>query len=216
MTKSIIFCRRISLSPIATITPSYSFRRSNNVLVLPTTGQCLRRLIAGHWSSNISTWFHPHISAVSATTFACPPAPKIAIFLEELVPPVNFDIVTSPLALIPSRAKTFFTVRMIILRSSQNEWLSTYQTSYSNFWSQLMALRPLTCAHPVIPGLTKWRRDCTGLYRGRYSTRRGLGPTKLISPFNTFTRPGNSSKLLDRKKVPKDVMRSESGREFPF
>jgi len=39
-----------------------------------------------------------------------------------------------------------------ILISKNSDTLATYHTSYSNFCSQLMALRPLICAHPVMPG----------------------------------------------------------------
>ncbi|MDY7074159.1 hypothetical protein PshuTeo2_43360 [Pseudomonas hunanensis] len=57
--------------------------------------------------------------------------------------PVNFDMVTSPLALIPSFFTTFLTVKAIILMSSQSERFSTYQTSSSNFSGQPNAFRPL-------------------------------------------------------------------------
>src|SRR5690606_32285356 len=43
--------------------------------------------------------------------------------------PVNFGMVASPSALIPSRTTTFLTVRKRILISSQRDLLSTYQTS---------------------------------------------------------------------------------------
>src|SRR5450755_902260 len=54
----------------------------------------------------------------------------------------------------PSRRSTCLTVRARILRSSEKLRCSTYQTSYSNFACQDKLLRPWTCAHPVIPGLT--------------------------------------------------------------
>src|SRR5690554_3039451 len=73
--------------------------------------------------------------------------------------PVNLAMVASPSALMPSRTNTFFTVRNRILISNHRERLSTYHTSSLNFSSQLSELRPFTCAHPVTPGRTSWRRD---------------------------------------------------------
>src|SRR5690625_1552785 len=81
--------------------------------------------------------------------------------------PMNSGIVASPSALIPSRRRTFQAVSQRIFRSSQNDRLSTYQTSRRNFSSQEMALRPFTCAQPVIPGRTSWRRACSGEYLSR-------------------------------------------------
>ena len=43
------------------------------------------------------------------------------------------------------------------MSSHRLRW-STYQTSSANLSSQLMALRPLTCAQPVTPGRTSCRR----------------------------------------------------------
>ncbi len=57
--------------------------------------------------------------------------------------PVNFDMVASPLALIPSFFITFLMVKATILMSSQIERFSTYQTSSSNFSGQPNAFRPL-------------------------------------------------------------------------
>ena len=54
-------------------------------------------------------------------------------------------------------------VRRRIFRSSHRLRWSTYQRSNANFCSQLRLLRPLICTHPVIPGLTKWRRFCSGV-----------------------------------------------------
>src|SRR5690606_36100525 len=74
---------------------------------------------------------------------------------------------------------------------------------------------PLTCAQPVIPGFTSCRRYCSGVYKGKYSIRSGLGPTRLISPFSTFHKPGSSSKLDERNREPNLVNRSESGSKLP-
>src|SRR5690554_4666409 len=129
--------------------------------------------------------------------------------------PVNLAMVASPSALIPSRTNTFFTVRNRILISNHSERLSTYHTSSLNFSSQLSELRPFTCAQPVTPGRTSWRRYCSALYNGRYSISNGRGPTKLISPFSTFHNSGSSSKLVERNQLPKGVKRSESGSGLP-
>ncbi len=129
--------------------------------------------------------------------------------------PVNLDIVASPDALIPSRTMTLRTVSHRIFRSTQKDRLSTYQTSNANLSSQLSALRPFTCAHPVTPGRISWRRACSGEYKGRYSINSGRGPTKLISPLSTFHNSGSSSKLVDRKNFPNPVRRSASGRSSP-
>ncbi len=125
---------------------------------------------------------------------------------------MNSSIVACPGWLIPSRFRIFPIVMAIILMSSHNDWWSTYHTSSRNFSSQLMALRPLTWAQPVIPGRTSWRRACSGVYRSRYCMRRGRGPTKLISPFKTLNNSGNSSRLVARRNRPRTVRRSESGR----
>ena len=43
----------------------------------------------------------------------------------------------------------------------------------------------------------------------------GRGPTKLISPRNTFHSSGNSSRLVSRNQRPNSVSRSASGRSSP-
>src|ERR1700733_5759777 len=47
--------------------------------------------------------------------------------------PRNSRMVACPSSEMPSRLRAFHTVRKIILRSSQKDRLSTYQTSYANF-----------------------------------------------------------------------------------
>ena len=128
---------------------------------------------------------------------------------------MNSGIVASPSALIPSRFSTFHAVMARIFRSSRKDRLSTYQTSRANFSSQVIAFRPLICAHPVIPGFTSCRRACSGVYRSRYWTRRGRGPTRLMSPFRTLNSSGSSSKLSRRRSMPKPESRASSGRRFP-
>ena len=78
-----------------------------------------------------------------------------------------------------------------------------------------MALRPLTCACPVMPGRTKWRLACSWLYNGKYSMSSGRGPTMLISPLMTFQSSGISSRLLERSILPNGVSRSLSGKGLP-
>ena len=93
--------------------------------------------------------------------------------------------------------------------------LSTYLISFSNFCSQLMALRPLTCANPVSPGLTSCRLDSRLLYNGRYSTKRGRGPTIAISPTKIFKSCGNSSRDVFRSTFPYPLSRCSSGSKVP-
>src|SRR5690348_10836832 len=80
----------------------------------------------------------------------------------------------------PRTQATLVKVLIRMRTSTASDTLSTYHTSYSNFCSHVRALRPLTCAQPVMPGSTSWRRDCRREYRSRYSTSNGLGPTRLI------------------------------------
>jgi glycosyltransferase involved in cell wall biosynthesis len=108
-----------------------------------------------------------------------------------------------------------FTVIQSILISSIRFQLSTYQTSNLNFSSQLIAFLPFTWAHPVKPGFTSCLLACSGEYRSRYLTSKGLGPTKLISPFNILYNSGSSSILVLRKNLPNLVSLSVSGNKFP-
>lgn len=80
---------------------------------------------------------------------------------------------------------------------------------------QLMALRPLHCAHPVIPGRTSCRLTCSLLYRGKYCTNSGRGPINAISPFSTLTSCGSSSMLVERTNLPTLVNLCSSGRRLP-
>src|SRR5688572_11082038 len=102
----------------------------------------------------------------------------------------------------PSVLKTFLMVRNNILKSNAKDIWSTYQTSNSNLLSQLIALRPFTCAHPVIPGLTSCLLFCKDEYKGKYSTNKGRGPTKLMSPLITLINWGSSSKEVLRINFP--------------
>jgi len=72
----------------------------------------------------------------------------------EVMQEVSEDIFAMAAAEMPSRRSTLMTVSARILRSSQIERLSTYQTSSASFSSHEIALRPLICAHPVMPGRT--------------------------------------------------------------
>ncbi len=91
---------------------------------------------------------------------------------------------------------------------------STYQTSSLNFSSQVMALRPLTCAQPV-----------TRIHVGALPAQACIDPDiasaaaadrpDLASPFSTFINSGSSSKLVVRRKRPKRVSRSASGNRPP-
>jgi len=63
-----------------------------------------------------------------------------------------------------------------------------------------------------MPGSTSWRQACWGEYSGRYSIRKGHGPTRLMSPKTHSTdraaRPGCWS-------ADKVVVRSASGSKPP-
>src|SRR5947207_1603311 len=96
--------------------------------------------------------------------------------------PRNGSMVAWPGALTPWPLNTCATVLPMISRSRRVERWSTYHTSNANFSSHVTALRPFTCAQPVIPGRTSWRRACWVVYSGRYSMSSGRGPTRLMSP----------------------------------
>ena len=108
--------------------------------------------------------------------------------------PMNSGIVASPSALIPSRFSTFHAVRTRIFRSSKKDRLSTYQTSRANFSSQVIAFRPLTCAQPVRPGLTSWRRACSGsisaqvLRQQRARTHQAHVPLQHVEQLRQFVQ----------------------------
>src|ERR1051326_1886096 len=124
-------------------------------------------------------------------------------------------IVACPACEIPCRVTPLHIVRARIFASSHRLQWSTYHVSRLNFSSQVIAFRPFTCAQPVIPGFTRCRRACSAVYRGRYSTNKGLGPTKLNSPRSTFHNCGNSSRLNCRNRRPSPVSRSSSESGFP-
>ena len=50
-----------------------------------------------------------------------------------------------------------------IFRSIPKPKCSTYQRSISNLASHVTAFRPLTWAHPVMPGFASCRRACSGV-----------------------------------------------------
>lgn len=129
--------------------------------------------------------------------------------------PLKGSIVACPSWLIPSLRNTFQMVSNKIFRSRPKLKWSTYQTSSSNFCSQDIAFLPLTWAQPVIPGSTSCRLCCSLVYKGRYCSNKGLGPTKLISPFNTFINWGISSREVFLTKRPIGVKRWASGKRFP-
>ena len=120
-----------------------------------------------------------------------------------------------PSLAISSRMNTFRTVRKKILASRANDKWSTYQTSNSNFLCQEMLLRPFTCTHPVMPGLTSCRRNCSLEYKGRYLGNKGRGPIRAMSPFRTLNSWGNSSMDKERTIRPTFVRRASSGNRLP-
>ena len=50
---------------------------------------------------------------------------------------------------------------------------------------------------------------------GRYFRSNGSGPSRLMSPLNTFISCGSSSRLVERMRRPIGVRRSLSGKSFP-
>ncbi len=60
----------------------------------------------------------------------------------------------------PLRLKTATTVHHMILRSSPSDMVWRYSTSSRSRWSNVAALRSLTCHRPVIPGTTSSRSVC--------------------------------------------------------
>ncbi len=65
-------------------------------------------------------------------------------------------------------------------------------------------------------GRTSCRRACSGEYSPRYCIRSGRGPTRLMSPRRTFHSSGSSSRLVPRRKRPKEVRRRASGSGIPL
>ena len=63
-----------------------------------------------------------------------------------------------PEAEMPSRRKTAATVMRRMRRSRERLRFSTYQTSRARRSGHVRAFRPFTCAQPVMPGGTSWRR----------------------------------------------------------
>ncbi len=86
----------------------------------------------------------------------------------------------------PSDLKTFNKVIIRILQSNKNETLSTYHTLFLNLSLKVAVFLPFICAHLVIPGRTSCLLFYSLVYFGKYSAKRGRGPTKDISPFITL------------------------------
>src|SRR5699024_5667610 len=80
---------------------------------------------------------------------------------------------------------------------------------------QLILFLPFIWAHPVIPGRTSCLLACSSVYKSKYSTNNGLGPTILISPFKTLINCGSSSRLVFRKTLPNFVIRLLLGNKQP-
>lgn len=125
-------------------------------------------------------------------------------------------MVASPFWDIPLRLITHLIVLQNIIMSVMKETWFTYQISSSNFFLQLIAFLPFTCAHPVMPGRTSCLLACSSLYRGRYCTNNGRGPIRAISPFNTLKSWGSSSMEVARTIFPMEVIRKSSGNNSPW
>ena len=61
-----------------------------------------------------------------------------------------------------------------------------------------------------MPGFTLSTFRCSSVYISTYFLTSGLGPTRLMSPFTTFSSWGSSSSLYLRMKWPMRVMRLSS------
>ena len=83
------------------------------------------------------------------------------------------------------------------------------------FRATTSALRPCTCAQPVMPGRASSRRRCDEVYLSTYFTGNGRGPTRLMSPLITDHSCGSSSRLLERSRRPSGVSRASSGSRLP-
>ena len=64
------------------------------------------------------------------------------------------------------------------------------------------ALRPLTCAQPVIPGRTSWRRACSALYRVEVLGQQRARADQAHVPASTLMSSGSSSSDVARSVEP--------------
>ena len=74
-------------------------------------------------------------------------------------------------------------------------------------WGQGSDARPLTCAQPVMPGLSARRPRWRSVYCATWTGTVGRGPMIDISPLRTLTRLGSSSIEVRRSSAPTRVMR---------
>ena len=91
-----------------------------------------------------------------------------------------------------------------------------YFRSQSNLSSQEIALRPFTCANPLNPGLAVCLFLCSSSMKTISRTNCGLGPIRVIVPFNMLNTSGNSSRLVFLSHFPNFVNLISSGRSSPF
>ena len=88
----------------------------------------------------------------------------------------------------------------------------TYQMSSENFSYHVTALRPFTCAQPVIPGMTSCRRNCSGVYH-EYEQEKGPSADQAHVAFEDI--PQFRQLVEPCLKRPRPVSRSASGRSSP-
>jgi hypothetical protein len=84
---------------------------------------------------------------------------------------------------------------------------NAYCTSSATLVAYDTSLRPDTCHSPVIPGRADSTMGMYWPYRRISSSVIGRGPTRLISPRNTFTSCGSSSSEVRRSRRPRRVTR---------
>ena len=131
--------------------------------------------------------------------------------LEDLIKAPHTTIGEKDFYMAPEPFMIAGTVFTNILKSNHNDQLSIYFMSSSIHLSKDVLLLPLTCQRHVMPGCTLNLRRCQSWLKPLKSLiGRGLGPTRLISPFKTLNICGISSILVFRRNLPNGVMRGSS------
>src|SRR3989338_3944264 len=115
----------------------------------------------------------------------------------------TINIFKSEFYLAPIPNNTTGTVFRSILKSNQSDQLSIYSKSSSiHSLKSFILFLPRACQRHVIPGRILNRLLCQGSYLATSAGIGGLGPTRLISPLNTFQNCGSSSMLNFLKNFP--------------
>ena len=99
---------------------------------------------------------------------------------------------------------------MRIATSFQNPPAMMYSLSSRTCSWNGISLLPLICQRQVMPGITSSRLRSSSVYCATSEGTGGRGPTRLMSPMNTFQSCGSSSRLVRRRNRPTLVMRGSS------